>query len=61
MATVTIICCFIFLRDRIEFYLFKSSGNSMGYVQVVTIAFNYILCLFLLFFSNARKNCQLKE
>lgn len=55
MATVTIICCFIFLRDRIEFYLFKSSGNSMGYVQVVIIAFNYILCLLLLFFSNARK------
>ncbi|STJ19282.1 Uncharacterised protein [Escherichia coli] len=27
----------------------------MGYVQVVTIAFNYILCLLLLFFSNARK------
>lgn len=46
--------CFISLRERIEYYLFNSYGNSMGYVQAFTIVLNYLLCFLILFYSNAR-------
>lgn len=58
IVLITAIClmvvCFITLRERIEYYLFNSYGNSMGYVQVLTIVVNYLLCFSILFYSNAR-------
>lgn len=54
IAIFLMVVCFISLRERIEYYLFNSHGNSMGYVQVLTIVINYLLCFLILFYSNAR-------
>lgn len=53
--------CFIFLRDRIEYYLFKSSGNSMGYVQAITILLNFFLCFIILWYSSIKTEVDVRK
>ncbi|MCS3601275.1 hypothetical protein M2371_000461 [Buttiauxella sp. BIGb0471] len=53
--------CIIFLRDRIEYYLFKSSGNSMGYVQAMTFFVNFLLCFIILWYSNIKTEVEVRK
>lgn len=53
--------CIFFLRDRIEYYLFKSSGNSMGYVQAITILLNFFLCLIILWYSSIKTEIEVRK
>ncbi|WP_341517170.1 EpsG family protein [Citrobacter gillenii] len=61
LAAILVVVCIISLRDRIEYYLFYSNGNSMGYVQALTIVINYLFCFLLLFYSNTRTELTTKR
>ncbi|WP_407731292.1 EpsG family protein [Pseudocitrobacter faecalis] len=61
ISAITVAFCIVFAWQRLAFYLFQSTGNTMGYVQLITIILNFTLCFIIIWYSNIRNEFEIKR